>query len=573
VRDADVDGPDTVCLCGSARFGAQLTDTARRLTREGLIVLAPVFLGGAPPSGMLRQRLDLLHRRRIDAADRVLVVNPGGYVGPATAGEIGYALRKGRPVEFTEAPVVMRLEVEPFTALAERRKHAEVRLLDAKRESLRTGHLIRFIPAGAAKGGALLARVTALDPYPDRAALLAAVNPGAVLPGVERAGLAVRLEGYYPGRAASAHLAIGVELIAGVDPVREQRTGYLRALPRMLASAAVLVHDEEGRVLLVRPAYRDDGWLLPGGTVEQGEYLRDAAAREAAEELGLGELAPGRLLAVDQRPATSECPARTAFLFDGGVLSAEQYARIRLPGEELSEAGFFTLDQARSLLAPHLYRRLVAVHRAPSGGEGTVLLEDGYQPGQRAVFTWHEGVMPPARVAVRQVGVWAFDPVDGRVLLQHREHERRYGIPAGRPEPGEEDPRVTMVREALEESQILVDAERAAYLGYQYTSSDPGNPGGLAQLRYAAPILRYDPIAPDADPQLGGARPAYRRFLTDITRAVDLLGWGPSGYAQSRAAARAARALGIPVDTPSPDGYRDHAHGPAVAVDTGRVTS
>lgn len=124
-----------------------------------------------------------------------------------------------------------------------------------------------------------------------------------------------------------------------------------------------------------------------------------------------------------------------------------------------------------------------------------------------------------------------------------------------------------MVREAWEESQIDLDPERAVYLGYQYTESGPAYPGGLAQLRYAAPIRRYHPIAPDADPQLGRSRPAYRRLLTDIARAVDLLDWGASGHAQAHAAARAARGLGLPVDAPLLDGHRDHAHQPAAVLD------
>lgn len=224
----------------------------------------------------------------------------------------------------------------------------------------------------------------------------------------------------------------------------------------------------------------------------------------------------------------------------------------------------------RSQLAPRLYRPIEAAHQALLTG-ATVYLEDGFPRGQRPVFTWHEGEWPPQGVPVRQVGVWAFDLVDGRVLLQHREAERRYGLPAGRPELGEDDPRVTMAREAWEESQIDLDPERAVYLGYQYTESDPAYPGGLAQLRYAAPIRRYHPIAPDGDPQLGGSRPAYRRFLTDIARAVDLLGWGPSGYAQARSAAQGARDLGIPVDAPSPDGYRDYAHDPAAVLDADQL--
>jgi 8-oxo-dGTP diphosphatase len=292
-----------------------------------------------------------------------------------------------------------------------------------------------------------------------------------------------------------------------------------------------------------------------------------------AEELALTTFAPGRLLAVDHQHAYSEHPAQTWFLLDGGVLPTDQRAQIRSPREELSGMGFFPLDQVRSLVSAQLYRRIEAAYRALPAG-ATAYLEDGYPPGERPVFTWHEGEAPPG-VPVRQVGVWAFDPVDGRVLLQHREAERRYGLPAGRPEPGEEDdPRATMVREAWEEPQIIVDPQRAVYLGYQFTKSDPAYPGGLVQLRYAAPILRYHPIAPDGDPELGGARAAYRRFLTDIARAVDLLDWGPSGYTQARTAAQTARALGVPADNPSPDGYRDHAHVPAPAdVDTERVVS
>ena len=45
--------------------------------------------------------LDTLHLRKIDLADRVLVVNPGGYVGESTSREIAYARATGTPVSFT----------------------------------------------------------------------------------------------------------------------------------------------------------------------------------------------------------------------------------------------------------------------------------------------------------------------------------------------------------------------------------------------------------------------------------------------------------------------------------------
>ncbi|MDR3363517.1 MAG: NUDIX hydrolase [Clostridiales Family XIII bacterium] len=52
----------------------------------------------------------------------------------------------------------------------------------------------------------------------------------------------------------------------------------------------VVITDEDGRVLLVRHHYeaeRRDVWMLPGGTIEDGETSRDAAIREALEETGL----------------------------------------------------------------------------------------------------------------------------------------------------------------------------------------------------------------------------------------------------------------------------------------------
>lgn len=46
--------------------------------------------------------LDALHRHKIDLADRVLVVNSGGYLGESNRSEIDYARASGKPVSFTE---------------------------------------------------------------------------------------------------------------------------------------------------------------------------------------------------------------------------------------------------------------------------------------------------------------------------------------------------------------------------------------------------------------------------------------------------------------------------------------
>jgi hypothetical protein len=46
--------------------------------------------------------LGALHLRTIDLVDRVLVVNPGGYIGESTSREIAYARATGKPISFTD---------------------------------------------------------------------------------------------------------------------------------------------------------------------------------------------------------------------------------------------------------------------------------------------------------------------------------------------------------------------------------------------------------------------------------------------------------------------------------------
>ena len=95
------DRPEIVCICGSTRFRDEMRAANRELTFAGVIVVAP---GEAdePVTDEQKIALDALHLRKIDLADRVLVVNPGGYVGESTRGEIAYARAHGKPVSFTD---------------------------------------------------------------------------------------------------------------------------------------------------------------------------------------------------------------------------------------------------------------------------------------------------------------------------------------------------------------------------------------------------------------------------------------------------------------------------------------
>lgn len=77
-----------------------MREANRDLTFAGVIVVAP---GEADEAISVEQKtlLDALHLRKIDLADRVLVVNPRGYIGESTRREIAYARATGKPVSFT----------------------------------------------------------------------------------------------------------------------------------------------------------------------------------------------------------------------------------------------------------------------------------------------------------------------------------------------------------------------------------------------------------------------------------------------------------------------------------------
>ncbi|KPI17049.1 NUDIX hydrolase [Actinobacteria bacterium OK074] len=152
---------------------------------------------------------------------------------------------------------------------------------------------------------------------------------------------------------------------------------YIAGLPRVLAGAASLFRDGEGRVLLVEPNYRP-GWALPGGTIEsdEGESPRQGARRETAEEIGL-DREPGRLLAVDWVQGWSVAPPLVAYLYDGGVLTEEDLKAIRLQEEELLSWRLVAPEELPRYLLGSLGGRVLAALDVLADGSGTAELENG----------------------------------------------------------------------------------------------------------------------------------------------------------------------------------------------------
>jgi 8-oxo-dGTP diphosphatase len=152
-----------------------------------------------------------------------------------------------------------------------------------------------------------------------------------------------------------------------------------RTQSRKRVGADVLFRDEAGRILLVDPRYKPD-WDLPGGMAEANEPPLEAAKREVREELGI-EYLGGRLLVVDWLSPHVPWDDSLMFIFDAGVLSKEQQARITLQDRELSRYRFVEPDEAVTLLRHYVWRRVRAALDAVSSGQ-TTYLHDAYPSTQ-----------------------------------------------------------------------------------------------------------------------------------------------------------------------------------------------
>lgn len=108
-----VGGYKVVTLCGSTRFKDAFMEAQKKLTLEGCIVISVGLFGHSGDSevwenmdeGTLTRTkvmLDDMHKRKIDMADEIFVINVGGYIGSSTRSEIEYAAAHGKGIRYLE---------------------------------------------------------------------------------------------------------------------------------------------------------------------------------------------------------------------------------------------------------------------------------------------------------------------------------------------------------------------------------------------------------------------------------------------------------------------------------------
>ena len=102
-----------VTLCGSTRFKDEFMKAQKDLTLKGYIVISVGLFGHSGDNevwenmdeGTLtrtKEMLDDMHKRKIDMADEIFVINVGGYIGTSTKSEIEYAISQNKKVNYLE---------------------------------------------------------------------------------------------------------------------------------------------------------------------------------------------------------------------------------------------------------------------------------------------------------------------------------------------------------------------------------------------------------------------------------------------------------------------------------------
>ena len=93
-----------ITLCGSTRFKEAFLEAQKRLTLEGNIVISVGLFGHSGNEEVwiqgTKEMLDDMHKRKIDMADEIFVINVDGYIGSSTQSEIEYAKATGKTVRY-----------------------------------------------------------------------------------------------------------------------------------------------------------------------------------------------------------------------------------------------------------------------------------------------------------------------------------------------------------------------------------------------------------------------------------------------------------------------------------------
>lgn len=97
-----------ITLCGSTKFKDEFMRVQKELTLKGYIVISVGCFGHSGDVFTDEQKimLDDMHKRKIDMADEIYVIDVDGYIGESTKSEIKYAKAHGKKVNYLVHPLI-----------------------------------------------------------------------------------------------------------------------------------------------------------------------------------------------------------------------------------------------------------------------------------------------------------------------------------------------------------------------------------------------------------------------------------------------------------------------------------
>lgn len=139
------------------------------------------------------------------------------------------------------------------------------------------------------------------------------------------------------------------------------RKEYLKMLPRKRTAVGVLLFNCKKELLILKMGYNEH-WNIPGGCIEEGEFLLDGLHREIKEEIGINVKIKKCVVVEDKVEVIEEyLDESLQFVFLGERLTKNMIKMIKIDNEEIIDFKFVNIKEAIKLINPKMSRRIKIV--------------------------------------------------------------------------------------------------------------------------------------------------------------------------------------------------------------------
>lgn len=125
-----------------------------------------------------------------------------------------------------------------------------------------------------------------------------------------------------------------------------EHQSWLDRLPKRASSAAMILENTDGQILVVKANYKPY-WTFPGGVIDPGETPMEAAMRETLEEVGV-DVHPDTVEFVAVVDRHSDIAQTYQFIFKA-PLGTDTLDHVILQASEIDEYALVNKDQVMAM--------------------------------------------------------------------------------------------------------------------------------------------------------------------------------------------------------------------------------